>query len=196
MPLIKNGQTVEDSFETITDDAPCFVKEVLGKLAAGLGDELPVSAFPNDGTFPTAPDFTLASGLTDPAGIALADLDNDGDLDLVISNVDDTPTLLENRQKTGNHWAGFRLRKEGANPLCIGARVTVEAGGRRQMREVRSGGGYLSQSDLRVLFGLGSYAGSFNVEVRLGQERWRFDGRSPDRYETLLLRSAEHLSGP
>ena len=62
------------------------------------------------------------------------------------------------------------------------------------MREVRSGGGYLSQSDLRVLFGLGSSAGPVSVEVRLGQERWRFQAVLPDHYETLVLRQGEHLA--
>ena len=68
-----------------------------------------------------------------------------------------------------------------------GRRVSVEAGGRRQVREVRSGGSYLSQSDLRALFGLGAWAGSVNVEVRLGRSRWTWKGVSADRYTTLVL---------
>ena len=120
-------------------------------------------------------------------GLATGDLDNDGDVDLVISNMDEVPTLLENRQHTGHHWAGIQLRQAGPNAFAIGARVSVEAGGRRQVREVRSGGSYLSQSDLRALFGLGTWAGSVNVEVRLGRSRWTWKGVSADRYTTLVL---------
>jgi hypothetical protein len=126
-------------------------------------------------------------------GLAVGDLDNDGDPDLVISNVDDVPTVLENRQKTGHHWIGLALRKPGKNPFCIGARVSLEAGGRRQSREVRSGGSYLSQSDLRALFGLGSNPGPVDVEVRLGAARWRFTGLKTDQYKTLVLREEDRL---
>ncbi len=120
--------------------------------------------------------------------VAVGDLDDDGDPDLVISAMDEEPTLLENAQRSGNHWLGVEVKHKGLNPFAIGARVTVEDGqGRKQIREVRSGGGYLSQNDLRALFGLGGSKGPVAVEVRLGEKRWRFPGVAIDRHLTLIL---------
>ena len=128
--------------------------------------------------------------------VAVGDLDNDGDPDLVVSAMDEEPTLLENTQQSGHHWVGVEVRQKGPNPFAIGARVTVEdAGGRKQIREVRSGGGYLSQSDLRALFGLGAGAGPVTVEVRLGAKRWRFPGVAVDRHVILAL-DDEHVAQP
>jgi len=121
-------------------------------------------------------------------GLAIGDLDNDGDPDVVVGNMDDIPTLLENRQRTGHHWIAFRVVSPKTNRFAIGAKVTVEAGGTRQLREVRSGGSYLSQSDLRASFGLGGYAGAVAVEVRMpGGARWRWQGLAVDRLHVLEL---------
>jgi hypothetical protein len=123
--------------------------------------------------------------------VAVGDLDDDGDPDLVVSAMDDEPTLLENVQESGHHWLGVRLWRDGPNPFAIGARVTVEQGeGRTQVREIRSGGGYLSQSDLRALFGLGDRGDPVTVEVRLGGSLWRWASVAVDRHATLILDDA------
>src|SRR5690606_480934 len=116
--------------------------------------------------------------------------------DLVISNMDDEPTVLENRQRTGRHWVGVRVIGPPPNRFGIGAVVTVESGGRRQMREIRSGGTYLSQGDLRAYFGLGDSTAPVDVEVRMpGGARWRWTGLAPDRLHVLELTSATRV-GP
>ena len=119
-------------------------------------------------------------------GLAVGDLDNDGDLDLVVSNMDDVPTVLENRQQTGHHWVEIQVRSATGNRFGVGARVTIEGGGARQIREIRSGGSYLSQSALVTNFGLGTFAGPIDVEVRMpggAVSRWR--NQPVDRMLTL-----------
>jgi hypothetical protein len=96
--------------------------------------------------------------------------------------------VLENRQVTGHHWVAFRIVSPSLNRFAIGAKVTVESGGRRQVREVRSGGSYLSQNDLRPMFGFGTSRDPVDVEVRMpGGRRWRWTGLAVDRLHQLEL---------
>jgi len=76
------------------------------------------------------------------------------------------PELLQNRGVSGNHWIGFELQGRKSNRLAIGARVQITAGKMTQTEEVRSGGSYLSQNDLRVHFGLGAATKVDSVEIR------------------------------
>jgi enediyne biosynthesis protein E4 len=102
--------------------------------------------------------------------------------------MDDAPTLLENRQTAGHHWVAFQVVSRTHNRFAIGAKVTIEAAGRKQLREIRSGGSYLSQSDLRAYFGLADYAGPVAVEVRMpGGRRWRWQALAADRIHVLEL---------
>ncbi|HYL16358.1 MAG TPA: CRTAC1 family protein, partial [Terriglobales bacterium] len=99
-------------------------------------------------------------------GLAVGDLWNDGRLSVVISNMSATPSLLVNDLRSTNHWIGFKTVGTRSNRDGIGARITVKVGKRIMVDEVRSGGSYISQSDMRVHFGLGAATKIESVEVR------------------------------
>ncbi len=99
-------------------------------------------------------------------GAAFGDIFNTGNIDVVLLNVGEPPSLLLNANNDGNHRVLFRLIGTKSNRAAIGARVTIHAGGVRQIGEVRGGGSYLSQNDLRLHFGLGKTAKMESVEIR------------------------------
>jgi hypothetical protein len=99
-------------------------------------------------------------------GLALGDFDNDGDIDALAINVNDRPSLYRNDGGNRNPWISFRLIGTRSNRDAIGARIEITSGGRIQVKEVRSGGSYLSHSDMRVHFGLGKQAGVSSIRIR------------------------------
>src|ERR1700691_3256677 len=98
-------------------------------------------------------------------GLAVGDLFNDGNMDVVINNLDGSPMLLKNPGIPGRHWVSFELAGTKSNRLALNARIKVVAGGMTQTDEVHSGGSYLSENDLRLHFGLGSAAKIERVEI-------------------------------
>jgi hypothetical protein len=98
-------------------------------------------------------------------GLAVGDLFNDGQLDVVVEDLDGSPMILRNRGVPGRHWVSFELSGTKSNRLGIGARVKVVAAGMTQTDQLRSGGSYLSQHDLRLHFGLGTASTVELVEI-------------------------------
>jgi len=99
-------------------------------------------------------------------GSAVADYDNDGDLDVLVVNLNDRPSLYRNDANNKNHWIAFRLEGTRSNRDAIGTRIEIETNGKKRVSEVRSGGSYLSHDDLRVHFGLGDATAVDHVRIR------------------------------
>ena len=98
-------------------------------------------------------------------GVAFGDVNNDGKVDMLILVVGEPPLLLINRTESSNHAVLFRLVGTKSNKAAIGARITVTAGDLTQFSEVRGGGSYMSQNDLRLHFGLGQHDAMDKVEI-------------------------------
>ena len=123
-------------------------------------------------------------------GVALEDLDNDGRIDVVISNSRRAPLILRNESVNENHWLEVKLRGVKVNRDAVGARVTVTAGDLQQIDEVHSGRGYQSHFGTRLHFGLGDRKAVDKIEVRWPggfTETW--ENIEPDQILTLSERS-------
>ncbi|HWP45406.1 MAG TPA: CRTAC1 family protein, partial [Blastocatellia bacterium] len=122
-------------------------------------------------------------------GAAFGDLDNDGDMDIIIGVTDGAPVLLRNNG-TRNHWIGLQLSGVKSNRNGLGARVTVtDSSGRKQICDVTNAGSYISSSDPRVLIGLGSATGVRSIEIRWpGRQAQTIMNPEIDRYHTITER--------
>ncbi|GAC1421167.1 MAG: hypothetical protein NVSMB62_15860 [Acidobacteriaceae bacterium] len=143
----------------------------------------------HDGTFCDAGE-QAGTAIQEPRvsrGLAAVDLFNDGNVDFVVENLDGSPTILRNKGIPGNQWVSFELGGTKSNRLGIGARVTLVSDGITQTDEVRSGGSYLSQNDLRLHFGVASAKLIDRVEIRWpsGQVD-RLSNLKPNRFYSLL----------
>jgi hypothetical protein len=99
-------------------------------------------------------------------GSAYGDYDNDGDIDVLVLNMNDPPSLLRNDGGNKNNWIKLKLVGTKCNRTAIGTRVRVVTGNHAQIDEVHSGGSVMSQSDLRLHFGLGPAKAADSIEVR------------------------------
>jgi hypothetical protein len=146
------------------------ITDIVDKLAAGGGYRQPKVLQMNqkDGTF------CDASTQAGPAleekrvsrGLAVGDLFNDGNMDIVVEDIVGSPMVLRNRGIAGRHWVSFELAGTKSNRSAIGARVKIVSGGMTQTDEIHSGGSYLSQNDMRLHFGLGAATKIDRVEIR------------------------------
>jgi hypothetical protein len=137
-------------------------------LAGEPGYKEPFVLLRNNGK--TFDDLSSTSGLNDePAqsrrGIAFGDINNDGLIDAVVFNQNQPPSTFLNDTKSTNHCVLFKLEGTQSNRAAIGARVTITVGTDSQVEEVKAGNSYISQSDLRLHFGLGKASKISKVEI-------------------------------
>ena len=130
--------------------------------------------------------FQAGPGISEPSasrGAAFGDFDNDGDIDVVVNTVNDYPQLLRCDSKLNNNWIKVRTIGTKSNRSGIGARLNCvthlpgDTKPHQQIDEVRSGGGYFSQNDLRVHFGLGKADEGRSAGDSLAQRAGRYGER-------------------
>jgi hypothetical protein len=137
-------------------------------IPGGTPYRQPMLLFRNhrDGTFEDVSSVLANMPPQSRRGAAFGDINNDGNIDIVVLNVGEPPSLLLNHNQSANHRVLFKLVGMKSNKAAIGARVTVKAGTLVQIDEVRGGASYLSQNDLRLHFGLAANDRMSEVSIR------------------------------
>jgi hypothetical protein len=137
-------------------------------IPGGASYREPLQLFRNrrDGTFENISNTLSEVPTHSRRGAAFGDINNDGNVDVVLINVGEPPTLLLNSGVASNHRVLFKLVGTVSNRMAIGARVTVKTRKLAQFSEVRGGGSYLSQNDPRLHFGLESETVMNEVEIK------------------------------
>ncbi len=137
-------------------------------IPGGTPYRQPLLLFRNhrDGTFDDVSQALASMPPQSRRGAAFGDINNDGNIDIVLLNVGEPPSLLLNHNDSANHRVLFKLVGTKSNKAAIGARVTVKAGALVQFSEVRGGASYLSQNDLRLHFGLAENGKMSEVSIR------------------------------
>lgn len=170
---------IDDNVELRDDTTTYRVRNFL-LMNTGLGRFVDVSRNSGPGL-----QVALAS-----RGTALGDLDNDGDMDVVVMNSRSEPTILRNESRLNSHWLATRLIGTRSNRMAVGAKVKIVAGDLVQVREVCSGRGYQSHFDTRLHFGLGSHNRVDRVEIRwLGGDVQELGQLAADQLITVHERS-------
>jgi hypothetical protein len=189
--VFANGHVIRHPTRSKVQQAPVLLRNL------GRQENSPHVRF----TVATAQGGEYFRGEHQARGLAIGDLDNDGRPDLVISHVNAPAVLLRNVAGAGHHWLGVELVGQ-AHADVVGAKVTLEAGGRRQTRFAKGGGSYLSSGDRRLLFGLGGVAeaGRLTVVWPSGEEQ-HWDGLGMDHYWRLVAgesaaQEARRIAGP
>jgi hypothetical protein len=128
-------------------------------------------------------------------GVAVGDLFNSGELDIVIENLTGGPMILQAHSNPAHHWVSFELEGGPSNRLALNCRVRITTGKLQQVGEIHSGGSYLSQSDLRIHFGIAEANHIDKVEVFWPNGKTQaFQHVSADRFYRLIQGGALEVS--